>query len=138
AGDPSRLQSPLRGLDCRWCIVKDERTSRLYALKRAAEALANPTNRWGMVARDELPHSTGLSPEGVDYALRHCLEHDVPGGTLSSLPRRAPRAKRAHVLLSSNVITAAFRAIALALCQTDKVLVRPSRRDPVMTYLMRE
>ncbi len=118
--------------------MSDERTTRLYALKRAAEDLANPNSRWGMVARDELPGSTGLSREGVDYALRHCLEHEVARGTLSSLARRAPQSKRAHVLLSSNVFTAAFRAIVLALCQSDKVFVRPSRRDPIMTYLLQE
>lgn len=118
--------------------MSEEQMRRLYALKRAAEELANPSTRWGMVAREKLPRSTGLSPEGVDYALAHCLEHEVARGTLSSLTRKAPRARRAHVLLSSNVFTAAFRAIALALCQSEKVTVRPSRREPVMTHLLHE
>ncbi len=118
--------------------MSDERSRRLYALKRAAEELADPNSKWGLVARDELPRSTGLSPEGVDYALRNCLEHQVARSALSSLVRRSARVRRSHVLLSSNVFTAAFRAIALALCQSEKVIVRPSRREPIMTHLLRE
>lgn len=110
----------------------------LFALKRAAEELANPKSHFGRIAREQLPGPTGLSPEGVDYALRNCLEHDVARGTLSSLTRTAPRARRAHVLLSSNVFTATFRAILLALCQSEKVSVRPSRREPLMARLLHE
>lgn len=118
--------------------MSDEQMRRIFALKRAAEELALASSSWGRRAREMLPATTGLSPEGVDYALRNCLEHNVPRGTLSSLTRTAPAARRAHVLLSSNIFTAAFRAILLALCQSDKVIVRPSRREPVMTELLHE
>lgn len=118
--------------------MRDEQMRRIFALKRAAEELANPTSHYGKWAREKLPHTTGLSAEGVDYALQNCLEFDVPRGTLSSLTRTAPAARRAHVLLSSNVFTATFRAILLALCQSDKVTVRPSRREPLMAELLHE
>lgn len=118
--------------------MSEEQMRRLSALKRAAEEIASPSTRFGKRARHELPRSVGLSPQGVDYALLHCLEHDVARGTLSSLKRKAPRARRAHVLLSANVFTAPFRAIALALCQSEKVIVRPSRREPLMTQLLHE
>jgi hypothetical protein len=118
--------------------MSDDRTNRLYALKVAAEEIAQPSSALGKKAREELVETTGLSPEGVDFALTHCLEHQVPRGTLSSLVRRTPRAARAHVLLSSNVFVATFRAIALGLCQSTKVQVRSSRREPTMARLLHE
>lgn len=118
--------------------MTDDRLARLYALKTAAEALADPHSELGRRARIELVDATGLSPEGVDYALKHCLEASVTRGTLSGLVGRAKRARRAHVLLSSNVFVATFRAIALALCQSPQVDVRTSRREPVMAKLLHE
>lgn len=50
--------------------------------------------------------------------------------------RRHTPTPRAHVLLSANVFTAAFRAIGLALTQSPHVFVRPSRREPEMAQLL--
>jgi hypothetical protein len=116
--------------------MSDERTERLYALKRAAEEIANPRTALGQDARAQLHETTLLSEQGIDYALSECLESDVPRGTLSSLARRASRVSRAHVLLSANVFVGAFRAIALALCQSPRVMVRASRRAPTMAQLL--
>jgi len=50
--------------------------------------------------------------------------------------RTAGRATRCHVLLASNVCTAALRALAWALATAPSVVVRPSRRDPVVAELL--
>ena len=116
--------------------MSDDRLARLLALKAAAEAIADPHTPAGIRAREELSESTLLSPEGVDFALTHCLEHQVSRSVLSALIRKCRRVPGASVLLSANVFSAAFRAIALALCQSTRVTVRPSTRDPVMTRLL--
>ncbi|NLE85489.1 MAG: hypothetical protein GX607_03725 [Myxococcales bacterium] len=114
----------------------DSRLPRLEALQRGARHLADPSHELGRQARELLCASTGLSPQGVDYALRNCLEHRVGRSTWSQLVRRRAPSPRAHVLLSANVFTAAFRAIGLALTQSPHVFVRPSRREPEMAQLL--
>lgn len=114
----------------------DGRVARLQALQRAAAELADGSTALGRMARELLPQTCGLSEPGVDYALRECLEHGSGRAALTQLIRRAPVAERALVLLSANVFTAAYRAIALALAQTEDVTVRASRREPTMAELL--
>ncbi len=116
--------------------MKDERLPRLYALLEAAKKLADPQDPLGREARERLPETTGLSPAGVALALERHLEHRLHRGELASLVTRAERAPRSHVLLSANVFSAAFRAIALALAQTTRVFVRASRREAVFPELL--
>lgn len=116
----------------------DPRLPRLLALLEAAKNLADPQSDFGRRARAELGESTGLSPAGVDWALSQCLEHRTSRSQITQLLRRTAPVPRAHVLLSANVFTAAFRAITLALLQTDTVFVRPSRREPLFTQLLAE
>jgi hypothetical protein len=118
--------------------VSDNRLARLLSLKEAAEKIANSSSRTGILARHKLSESTGLSLAGVDLALSRCLEHDVSRSTLSALVKRTTPIQRSHVLLSANVFTATFRAIALSLIQSEKVSVRSSSREPVMATLLHE
>jgi hypothetical protein len=117
-------------------LPTDTRLARLEALQNAARQIADPNHELGQEARTLLVASTGLSPQGVDYALRHCLEHRANRSSWSQLVKRQPMMARAHVLLSANVFTAAFRAIGLALVQAPHVFVRPSRREPEMAQLL--
>lgn len=117
-------------------ISSDTRLARIEALQRAARQIADPDHPRGREARDVLVRSTGLSPQGVDHALRNCLEHRASRATWSQLVKRQPACARAHVLLSANVFTAAFRAIGLALTQSPHVFVRASRREPEMAQLL--
>lgn len=116
----------------------DDRSAKLFALRDAAQKLADPQSDWGKRARDLLPEQTGLSREGIDYALTHCLEHQTGRGAISSLLRLTSRAAGAHVLLSSNAFVGAFRAIFLGLLQSPKVWVRASRREPAMATLLHQ
>ncbi len=115
-----------------------ERTARILAVHDAAAKIADPTTPLGRDARAALVASSGLSPAGVEYALTRCLEHRASRSALTQLTRRAPPAPRAHVLLSANVVTAAFRAIVVALAQSSRVFVRSSRREPEMARLLHE
>jgi hypothetical protein len=77
-----------------------------------------------------------LSDAGVEYALTRCLETHPSDKEIESLIASAGVAKRAHVLLSANVFIAAHRAIALGLAASERVFVRPSRREPVFAQLL--
>lgn len=113
-------------------------SERLFALARAAEQVAAPDTPLGIEARALFRERTGLSPEGVEYALSECLEVPTQRSVLSQLRLRAPQASAVHIVLSANVMTAAFRAIALGLAQSDRVTVRPSTREPTMANLLYE
>lgn len=116
--------------------MNDERAKRLLALLEAAKKLADPAEPLGREARERLPAATGLSPAGVALALERHLEHRLTRGDVASLVQRAEKAERSHVLLSANVFTASFRAIALALAQSPRVSVRASRREEVFPELL--
>ena len=118
--------------------VDDKAESRVRRLVAAARRVADPNHPVGRRAREVLPVSTGLSPEGVEYALTHCLETQLSDGDLRSLCVRTPSARRAHVLLSANVFVAAHRAIAIALASSSLIEVRASRREPTMASLLLE
>jgi hypothetical protein len=112
--------------------------ARLRRLIEAARRIADPGDSLGQRARRELPEVTGLSVEGVEFALERCLETTPSRGELRLLCDAVVPAPVAHVLLSSNVFAAAYRAIALALVSSLEVRVRPSRREPVMAKLLWE
>jgi hypothetical protein len=109
---------------------------RVRTLVDAAKRLADPRDPLGVEARAELPAATGLSPEGVDLALDRCLETHPSDVEVMALVRSVAPAPRAHVLLSANVFVGALRAIALGLAASERVVVRPSRREPVMARLL--
>ena len=112
--------------------------TRVEKLLVAARQLADPNTELGRRARRELPEQTGLSPENVELCLSRHLEVQVDGPSLEALCAVAPGCRKAHVLLSANVFTAPLRAIALALAQSARVDVRPSRRQPLFTKLLYE
>jgi len=103
---------------------------------QSARALANAASEHGRDARARLVESSGLSAEGVDFALQHCLEVAPTEPEISALIRTTPTARVAHVLISANVFVAAHRAIAIALAASAEVRVRPSRREPEMAELL--
>jgi hypothetical protein len=118
--------------------VNDPRLERLLAVREAAKRIASPDDVAGRRARLELLATTGLSAEGIELVLGEYLELTAGRAALAQLLRRATPARRAHVLLSANVFSAAYRAIMLALLQSEDVHVRASRREPVLPTLLAE
>jgi hypothetical protein len=110
--------------------------SRVRRLVAAAAELADAGTELGQRARALLGDSTALSPEGVDWALRACLEAAPSDAELTALARSVTPAPAVHVILPSNVFVAAHRAIALALAASPHVRVRPSRREPHFARLL--
>jgi hypothetical protein len=80
---------------------------------------------------DPLALSTGLSRRGVELALARHVETTVTDQDLASLLAYAGRTEHVLVVLSANVFVAAVRAIAIAIAASDRVTVKPSRREPV-------
>jgi len=114
------------------------RRARLEPLLAAARSLLDAASERGALARTRLVASTGLSPQGVDFALRRCLEANPSEDELLALLAATPEVPRANVLLSANVFVAAHRAIAIALAASERVFVRPSRREPALAELLWE
>ncbi len=107
------------------------------------EAIRRITDAAGRVADDKtivkpLIASTGLSREGVQHALIHCLETYPCDEEIESMVARAPTANRVHVILSANVFTAPLRAIAWARATAPKVSVSVSSREPVFAGALLE
>ncbi|MCA9592376.1 MAG: proline dehydrogenase [Myxococcales bacterium] len=118
--------------------MSDERQQRVRRLLDAARRIADAEDVFGKRARQVLVTTTGLSPEGVDLALRECLEVNATDAELDALVSGVTPTARAHVLLAANVFVAPLRAIALALAQAPRVAVRASRREPTMATLLFE
>jgi len=114
----------------------EARRARLEPLLESARSLADASTERGQRARERLIASSGLSPQGVDFALARCLEVAPNELEIAALIRSTPTAEVAHVLLSANVFVAAHRAIAIALASSARVRVRPSRREPEMAELL--
>lgn len=95
----------------------------------AARVVAEEAEGSGLVHALEI--ATGLSPEGVRRALERHLETDATEEEIASLVRWAGEAPEVTVILSANVFVGALRAIAIARAAAPKVVVRPSRREPV-------
>lgn len=109
---------------------------RVLAVLDVARRLADASDPLGAEARAELARTSGLSPEGVDLALSRHLETSASEDEIASLLAAVGRAPRCHVVLASNVCTAAIRAVALAAATAPAVVVRPSRRDPGLAPLL--
>src|SRR5215208_71031 len=114
----------------------DASAERVKSLVEAARTIADPASSLGKIARERLPPATGLSPEGVEFALLRSLETDATPAEIATLCAGISAAPRAHVLLSANVFVGALRAIALALAASARVSVRCSRREAVMAELL--
>jgi Acyl-CoA reductase (LuxC) len=112
------------------------RRARLDPVLDSARSLADASTERGQTARKRLLASSGLSPEGVDFAIARCLEIAPDEREIEALIRSTATAQVAHVLLSANVFVAAHRAIAIGLAASDTVRVRPSRREPEMAELL--
>lgn len=116
----------------------EQRLERVRRALQAAACLVDPRHPLGIRARALLPAATGLSPQNVELCLRECLEVAPSDAELRALCQSTPVVPAAHVLLSANVFVGAHRAIAIALAASERVSVRPSRREPQMTELLRE
>ncbi|MCA9632195.1 MAG: proline dehydrogenase [Myxococcales bacterium] len=112
--------------------------TRVRQLLIAAKKLADPRHPLGERLRRELPALTGLSAEGVEYALQHSFEVNASSAEVLELCQSVPQIDRAHVLLSANVFVAGLRAVALGLAASPKVFVRSSRREPLVVRLLEE
>jgi hypothetical protein len=113
------------------------RSERIARLIHAGKRLADPDDALGREARALLPESTGLSPAGVELALRECLEHQATESELEELAASVPTAEKAHAILARTVFTAPLRAIALCLAQSENVEIRPSHHEPHFATLLR-
>lgn len=111
---------------------------RVERLVEAARRIADSADPLGADARRRLPGSTGLSAEGIELALQRCLETHPTDADIDALCASVASTPRAHVVLPANVFTAVHRAIALGLASSERVVVRPSRREPVMARLLAE
>lgn len=141
-------QAPLRGcaLAAESLVLREPRATRVPVIRggleepgardrvrrlvAAARVLADPSSEPGRRLRSDLVANGPLSPEGVEFGLRHSLETDPSDEELDSLVVSVAPAERLWVVQSANVFVAAHRAIALALAASSDVRVRPSRRDP--------
>ncbi len=113
-----------------------ERVDRVRAVLAIGARIADPGDPLGREARARLPDVTGLSPEGVELALREHLEQEASDAELAAFVDKASVARVCRVVLSANVCTAALRAIAFAAATAPIVSVSPSRRDPVIATLL--
>ncbi|MEZ4439106.1 MAG: acyl-CoA reductase [Polyangiaceae bacterium] len=111
--------------------------ARVSAVLRAAARIADPHDPLGIEARRRLPATSDLSPPNVDLALRRHLEIDLEAApALVAWAEKNEPCPRTHLLLAANVCTGALRAIACAAAASPSVVVRPSRRDPVLSELL--
>lgn len=85
-----------------------------------------------------LAEATGLSIEGVEHALLHHLEREASDEELERLGGHAGSTSVVAVVLSANVFVGALRAIAMARAAAPRVIVRPSRREPVFARALVE
>jgi hypothetical protein len=109
---------------------------RVRALIAGAKRIADGADPLGKLAREQWLASSGLSANGIEAAIAHCLETQPDDVEVRELCQSVPKAPRVWVSLSSNVFIAAHRAIALALAASEHVFVRASRRDPTLANLL--
>ncbi|MFO0676635.1 MAG: acyl-CoA reductase [Polyangiaceae bacterium] len=105
------------------------------AVRRLVDAGRRLHDRGATLAA-ALSESTGLSPEGVLFALGRSLEWDATRDDVTSFVEAAPPTSEVTVVLSANVFTASLRAIAWARAKAPRVTVRASRREPLFTELL--
>lgn len=112
------------------------RRARVERVVAAGARIADARDPLGEEARRRLPEASGLSREGVELALAEHLEVCPAAWELDALVAVSGAAPRCRVVLAANVCTAALRALAVAVATAPEVLVRPSRRDPVVAELL--
>lgn len=107
-------------------------------LERVEQALARAHTiaRAAEHARAELAASSHISEKGVDLALTHSLERSATKTELESLVAAVTPRAQITLILSAGVFVGAFRAVLLALAASPRVVVRPSRRDPVFARIV--
>lgn len=115
---------------------EDERRTRVLRVLAVARRIQAPGDALGTEARSRLEIASGLSRHGIELALAECLETRVAPAHLDRLLSRVGSAKRTWVVASANVCTAAVRSIALSVATSPRVVLRPSRRDPVVAELV--
>lgn len=112
---------------------------RIAAIDQAMRLLADGEQRLGRELRNDLERSSGLSSEGIAWALDTTLGA-VTRESLEAMVREASSAAgRATivprglvvVILSANVATAPFFALSLPLLFGNAILAKASRRDDV-------
>jgi hypothetical protein len=116
-------------------LAAAERIERLLAALARAVA---PGSAARAALTGRLRETTGLSPEGIEWALAHCLESAPALSERSQLVASVAPAPRAHVILPGSVFVAAHRALALGLAASPRVFVKPSRRDPALVEALRQ
>lgn len=117
--------------------MNDQRArARVLCVVRAARRIQDPADEMGREARERLPGVTGLLSETIELALAEYFETQPTDGEVDSLVQSTTSAPVCHVIMSANVCTAPLRALALAVATSNRVLVRASRRDPVITELL--
>lgn len=112
------------------------RLGRVLRVTALGARIADPGDPLGREARARLPAASGLSAEGALLALAGHLEVDPAPEHLEALLASCGEAPRCHVVIAANVCTAALRALAVAVATAPSVLVRPSRRDPVLAEIL--
>ena len=85
-----------------------------------------------------LAAETGLHASNVSRALDDVLELEPTDEDLEVMMKRAPARSAVLVILAANVFVAPFRAIAWALAQSERVIVRTSRRSPMFARALLE
>jgi acyl-CoA reductase-like NAD-dependent aldehyde dehydrogenase len=111
-----------------------ERQSAVRALLAGAREIASRRATW----TEAIARTTGLSAAGVELGFTRHLETEASDADLDALVLAAGDASIVHVVLSANVFTAPLRAIAIARAAAPRVVVRPSRRDPVLARALVE
>ena len=114
----------------------DRARARVECLVRVARRIQDPTDEMGHEARARLPEVTFLTPESIELGLGEHFETRPTAEEIAALLTSTTSAPICHVIMSANVFTAPLRALALALATSDRVYVRASRRDPVITELL--
>lgn len=114
----------------------DRARARVECLLRVARRIQDPTDEIGHEARKRLPAVTGLTLESIQLGLDEHFETRPTAGEIDALVQSTTPAPVCHVIMSANVFTAPLRALALALATSERVYVRASHRDPVITQLL--
>lgn len=122
------------GSDARTEQTFDERVAAVRAILAASRKLQRAA------ATDapwvgELARVTGLGAAGVRLGLSH-LETEATEADLASLLANAGSTTCVHVILSANVFVAVVRALALARAASSRVVLRPSKREPLFARLL--
>jgi hypothetical protein len=111
------------------------REARVLAVLGIGRRLRDASDPLGREAREGVEQLGVLSKEGVALAFDTSIE-TIEALRMKPLLARVAEAPRAWVVSSANVCTAAVRALALGAAAAPKVLVKPSRRDPVVARIV--